>query len=147
MSSPYSPPTAPVTDPRRAPPTDPSLVTWTHLIYALHAASIVIGVLSAAFILTAFISGLPSIVAVILNYIKRSDVRGTFLDSHFSWQIRTFWFALLWFVVGAVLWAVLAIVLIGFVIGPLVMIVTGLWVVYRIARGWLALKSGDPVPS
>ena len=146
MTSPYTPPTAPVADPRGAAP-DPSLVTWTHVIYALHTASIVIGVLSAAFIVTAFISGLPSIIAVILNYIKRSDVRGTFLDSHFSWQIRTFWFALLWFVVGAVLWAVLAIVLIGFVIGPLVMIVTGLWVVYRIARGWLALKSGDPVPA
>jgi len=79
--------------------------------------------------------------------VKRSDVRGTYLDSHFRWQIRTFWFALLWFVVGALLWVLLAIVLIGFVIGPLVMIGTGLWVIYRIARGWLALRSGDPVPA
>lgn len=144
LSSPYLPPGTATGEVVR-PPADPSLVTWTHVIYALHAASIVIGVMSAAFIVTAFVSGLPSIVAVILNYVKRSDVRGTFLDSHFAWQIRTFWFALLWFVVGIVLWVVLAVVLIGFIIGPLVMIVTGLWVVYRIVRGWLALKNGDPI--
>lgn len=147
MTSPYSPPQATLDGKTGLAVPDPSLVTWTHLIYALHAASIVIGILSAAFIVTAFVSGLPSIVAVILNYVKRSDVRGTFLDSHFSWQIRTFWFALLWFVVGVVLWVLLAVVLIGFVIGPLVMIATGLWVVYRIVRGWLALKNGDRVPN
>ena len=79
------------------------LVAWTHVIYALHAASVLIGITTAAFIVTAFVFGLPSIVAVILNYVKRAEARGTFLESHFRWQIRTFWFTLLWCVIGGVL--------------------------------------------
>ncbi len=124
---------------------EPSLVTTTRVIYGVHSLSILIGVTSAAMIIGAFIFGLPSIVAVIVNYVKRSDVRGTFLESHFAWQIRTFWFAALWAVVGLLLWAVLAILLIGFVIGPAILIVTGLWVIYRIARGWLALRDGRSI--
>src|ERR671922_2148970 len=72
------------------------LVTLAHVIYGLHAFSAVMGLLTPAMIVTAFITGWPSIIAVILNYVKRSDVRGTWLESHFSWQIRTFWFGLLW---------------------------------------------------
>ena len=72
---------------------EPSLVTTTHVIYALHSLSILIGVTSAATIIGAFVFGLPSIIAVIINYVKRSDVRGTYLESHFGWQIRTVWFA------------------------------------------------------
>src|SRR3954465_12818205 len=79
------------------------LVTLAHVIYALHAFSAVTGLLSPALIVTAFLSGWPSIIAVIINYLKRSAVRGTWLDSHFGWQIRTFWFALLWLLLGGVL--------------------------------------------
>src|SRR6185295_5373097 len=68
------------------------LRAWTHVIYGLHALSVLVGVTTAAFIVTAFAFGLPSIVAVILNYLKRAEARGTFLESHFRWQIRTFWF-------------------------------------------------------
>src|SRR3989442_7871551 len=77
-------------------------ITLTHVIYALHAFSAFTGLLSSAFILTAFLTGWPSIIAVILNYAKRAEVRGTWLDSHFGWQIRTFWYALLWLLWGAV---------------------------------------------
>ncbi len=119
-----------------------SLVTLTHVVYALHAFSAITGLTTAAFIVTAFLTGWPSIIAVIINYVKRSDVRGTFLDSHFSWQIRTFWWALLWFVIGGLL----IVTLIGAVIGVPLMILTGIWVVYRIARGWLALVSRKPMP-
>ena len=63
-----------------------SLITLTHVVYALHAFSAITGLTTAAFIVTAFLTGWPSIIAVIINYVKRSDVRGTFLDSHFSWQ-------------------------------------------------------------
>src|SRR6266581_3715091 len=80
-----------------------SLITLTHVIYALHAFSAVTGLLSPAMIVTAFLTGWPSIIAVILNYVKRSEVRGTWLDSHFSWQIRSFWFAALWLAVGVIL--------------------------------------------
>ncbi|MGZ9257764.1 MAG: DUF4870 family protein, partial [Candidatus Binatia bacterium] len=69
----------------------PSLVSATHLIYALHALSLLIGITTAASIIGAFVFGIPSIIAVIINYLKRAEARGTFLESHFRWQIRTFW--------------------------------------------------------
>jgi uncharacterized membrane protein len=121
----------------------PGLITLTHVIYALHAFSALTGILSSALVVTAFLSGWPSIIAVILNYVKRSDVRGTWLDSHFSWQIRTFWFALLWLLVGAVLFATV----IGIPVAFVLWIATGLWVLYRIIRGWLALTSRKTLPA
>jgi uncharacterized membrane protein len=117
---------------------DPSLVTVTHLVYALHALSLLIGLLTAATIIGAFVFGVPSIIAVIVNYLKRGEAQGTFLESHFRWQIRTFWFALLWFVIGAMLFATF--IGIPFALG--VWLAIGLWVIYRIARGWLALRDG-----
>lgn len=121
---------------------DPSLVTLTHVIYALHTTSIVIGVVTAATIIGAFLFGIPSIIAVILNYIRRSDTRGTYLDSHFRWQIRTFWFAALWFVIAWLLIATLILAIIGF---PLLGLIA-LWVIYRVVRGWLTLKDRRPLP-
>ena len=100
---------------RRA-PVPPSLITVTRVVYALHALSILIGVFTGASIATAFVFGWPSIIAVIINYVERSDVRGTYLDSHFSWQIRTFWYALLWIILVWLLGLLLAIFLIGFAI-------------------------------
>jgi len=118
------------------------LITLTHVIYALHAFSALTGFLSSALIVTAFLSGWPSIIAVILNYAQRADVRGTWLESHFSWQIRTFWFAFLWLLAG---WVVFVTV-IGIPIALAIWIVTGLWVLYRIARGWLALLARRAMP-
>jgi uncharacterized membrane protein len=118
------------------------LITLTHVIYALHAFSAFTGLLSSALIVTAFLTGWPSIIAVILNYAKRPEVRGTFLDSHFGWQIRTFWFALLWLLVGGVAFATL----IGIVIAVGIWVITGLWVLYRIARGWMTLSERKPMP-
>jgi uncharacterized membrane protein len=119
------------------------LVTLTHVIYALHAFSALTGLASSALIVTAFLSGWPSIIAVILNYVKRSEVRGTWLDSHFSWQIRTFWFALLWLAVGGILFATV----IGIPFAIVLWLITGVWVLYRIIRGWLALLSQRTLPS
>jgi uncharacterized membrane protein len=118
------------------------LVTLTHVMYGLHAFSALMGILSAALIVTAFLFGWPSIVAVIINYIKRGEVRGTYLDSHFSWQLRTFWYSVLW---GLVL-LVLAMTIIGLVIAWPGAIVLGLWIVYRIVRGWIRLFSSQPMP-
>ena len=92
----------------------PSLVTTTQVVYALHALGLVIGAFGAATVLGSFLFGWPSIIAVIINYVKRDAVRGTWLESHFRWQIRTFWFALLWAVLVALVSAPLALVLIGF---------------------------------
>ena len=118
------------------------LVTLTHVIYGLHAFSAVTGMLSPAMIITAFLTGWPSIIAVILNYVKRSEVRGTWLDSHFSWQIRTFWFALLWLVLGGIAFATV----IGIPVAIVLWLGTGIWVLYRIIRGWMALSSRKPMP-
>jgi uncharacterized membrane protein len=119
----------------------PGTVTAAHLVYALHSVSILIGVLTAAFIVTAFVTGIPSIVAVIINYVKRDEARGTYLESHFRWQIRTFWFALLWMVVGGLLF----VTLVGIPVAFVVWIGTGLWTIYRVVRGWLALKDHMPM--
>jgi uncharacterized membrane protein len=124
----------------------PSLVTLTHVVYALHAVSLVIGAFGAATVVGSFLLGWPSIIAVIINYVKRGDVRGTYLESHFSWQIRTFWYALLWVVIAALISLPLMVVLIGFVTWPLLLFALGVWAVYRIARGWLALRDGKPMP-
>ena len=120
----------------------PGLVTLTHIIYGLHAFAIVTGILGSATIVGSFLGSLPSIVAVILNYARRSETRGTWLESHFSWQIRTFWFALLWVVIAVAL----ALTVIGFPLTIGILIGLTLWVVYRIGRGWLALNERRTVP-
>ena len=74
------------------------LYNWTAAIYALHAFSLLMGILGPVTVVGSFLTGWPSIIAVILNYVKRSEVRGTWLESHFRWQIRTFWYGLLWVV-------------------------------------------------
>lgn len=123
-----------------------SLVTVTRAVYLLHALSILIGVFTGASIIGAFIFGWPSIIAVIINYVERSDVRGTYLESHFSWQIRTFWYALLWVIIVSVVGLMLAFFLIGFAIWIIGFITLGIWVSYRIIRGWLRLNDGLPMP-
>lgn len=128
------------------PDNERSLVNTVTLVYALHALSLVIGAFGAATLIGSFIFGWPSIIAVIINYVKRSDARGSWLESHFSWQIRTFWYALLWAALVFVVSVPLALVLIGFGTWFLGMFVLGIWAIYRIARGWLALKDGKPLP-
>jgi uncharacterized membrane protein len=125
---------------------DPSLVTVTHLTYALHALGLAIGAFGAASVLGSFLFGWPSIVAVIINYVKRGDARGTWLESHFTWQIRTFWFALVWACIVGIVGLVLAIVVVGIAIWVVGLFVLGIWAIYRIARGWLALRDRRPVP-
>jgi uncharacterized membrane protein len=96
----------------------------TQVIYGLYAASLIVGV-------TYF-------VAVVINYVKRDDVAGTWLDSHFTWQIRTFWYSLLY---GA-----LCLVFIWTIVVPIVLgIFAGIWFIYRIVKGWLRLNEGKPM--
>lgn len=97
--------------------------TLGFIVYALYAAS-------------AFV-GLTAIVAIIINYVKKSDVAGTLLESHFRWQIRTFWFGLLWGVVGALT--------VFFVVGVFILIADGIWILYRIVKGALRLNDNRPM--
>jgi uncharacterized membrane protein len=127
------------------PSVDASLITYTHIIYALHAFSALIGLTSGVTIVGNFVFGLPSIVAVIMNYVRQSAVRGTFLESHFRWQIRTFWFGLLF---SVIVWAIslpLMLVLIGFGTLYIGLALIGIWLIYRVVRGWLALKDRRPM--
>lgn len=117
-----------------------SLVNWTRLIYGLHAFSLLTGILGAATVVGAFLTGWPSIIAVILNYIKRGDVRGTWLESHFRWQLRTFWFGALW--VGLCLGFVVLTLGIGILVAWIPLAFVTIWFIYRVARGWLALQEG-----
>jgi len=121
---------------------DPRHISYTHVMYLLHAVSIVMGAAGSAFIVTVFVFGLPSIVAVVMNYVRRPDVRGTWLESHFRWQLRTFWITAVLIVVSWPL--VITIVLIPFV--WIFYVVVGLWAAYRVARGWIALRDGRAMP-
>jgi uncharacterized membrane protein len=100
-----------------------SLKTLTTVVYALYAAT--------------FISGITCIIAIVINYVKKDDVAGTWLESHFRWQIRTFWYGLLWMVVGGLTWII--------VIGWIVLAVNGVWLIYRIVKGWLNLNDNKPM--
>ena len=99
--------------------------TITTAIYALYAASSVFGI--------------TAIVAIVLNYIKKEDVAGTLFESHFRWQIRTFWFGLLWGVIGAITFVL--------IIGMFILGADLIWFIYRIAKGWLSLAEGKPLPA
>ena len=95
-----------------------SAKTLTTVIYALYAAS--------------FLVGVTAIVAIVMNYVKKEDMAGTFLESHFRWQIRTFWFGLLWGVLGIFTYLI--------VVGWFVLAVNCIWIIYRIVKGWLRLN-------
>jgi uncharacterized membrane protein len=141
---------------------------YTHVMYALHALAGFIGVTSGASIIGAFVFGLPSIIAVLMNYARRDAVRGSWLESHFLWQIRTFWTAV---TVGVALF-VIAMVLSAFGVISLLStpltgaagavgagagfggawaaltlgaMLAGLWILYRVVRGWMALRDGKPM--
>lgn len=101
-----------------------SLKSLSMVIYGLYAVSLFLGI--------------TAIVAIVLNYIKRDEVRGTWLESHFRWQIRTFWWAVLWCIVGAITWI--------FLVGWLVWGVAYIWFIYRIVKGWLNLNDNKPMP-
>lgn len=123
-----------------------SLVRLTHIVYGLHAFGLAIGAFGAASVLGSFLFGWPSIIAVIINYVKRSDVQGTWLESHFRWQIRTFWFALIWALLVAAVSIPLSVILVGIGTWVAGMFILGIWAIYRIARGWLRLNSHQPMP-
>jgi uncharacterized membrane protein len=123
-------------------------VRTLHIVYGLHALGLAIGALGAASVVGSFLFGWPSIIAVIVSYMYRGDVRGTWLESHFDWAIRTFWVALAAAVVIALVSAPLVLLLgFGLLTWIVGMVVLGLWAIYRIARGWLRLNARQPMPA
>ncbi len=118
-----------------------SVLTIGHLVYGLHGAALVIGILGAATVIGSFLGSLPSVAALILSYINRSSAQGTWIESHCRWQIRTFWYALLFFLLA---WLLL-ITVIGVPVGVVVLAIVTLWLLYRITRGWVRLAKGKPM--
>jgi uncharacterized membrane protein len=127
-------------------PASDSLVRLTHLVYGLHALGLALGAFGAASVLGSFLFGWPSIIAVVINYIKRDEVQGTWLEGHFRWQIRTFWFALAWALLVAAVSIPLTLILVGFATWAMGMFALGVWAIYRIARGWLRLNDRLGMP-
>jgi uncharacterized membrane protein len=101
-----------------------SLKTIATVVYALQAVG--------------FFVGITWIVAVVMDYVKKDEAKDTWLESHFRWQIRTFWFGLLWGVIGAILFIV--------IIGWFILIADAIWIIYRIVKGWLNLAENKPIP-
>jgi uncharacterized membrane protein len=138
---------------------------YVHVMYALHALSGLMGVTSGATIVGAFVFGLPSIIAIIMNYVRRDSVRGSWLESHFLWQSRTFWSAV---VIGLALYVIgfilISMGLLGLASTPVTggagalsagaafggafltlvfgAVIAGIWILYRVIRGWMALSQG-----
>jgi uncharacterized membrane protein len=115
---------------------------WCHVMYALHALSAVGGILTSATIVGAFVTGWPSLLAVFINYATRARVGGTWLESHWRWQLRTFWYAALWALIAVLLFFTF----IGIPFAWALIVGTGLWVLYRVVRGWLVLLDGRNLP-
>jgi len=125
--------------------TDPLRRTM-HLVYGLHALGLVIGAFGAASVVGSFLFGWPSVIAVILSYLKRDEARGTWLESHFAWSIRTFWLAMGGALAVTLVSIPLAIVLVGIATWVVGLFALGLWAIYRVAHGWLRLKDGLAMP-
>ena len=119
----------------------PSLVNIAHIVYALHALGLALGAFGAASVLGSFLFGWPSIIAVILNYVKRSEARGTWVESHYRWQIRTFWFSIGWMLLAALL--VFTLVFIPISVG--IFVTVTIWLIYRIGKGWMRLRDRLPM--
>jgi len=112
-----------------------------HIVYGLHSFAIVLGIVGSTTVIGGFLGSLPSIIAVILSYVKRGDARGSWAESHFRWQIRTFWYALLWLVIAMLL----IVTLVGAPVGLAMLIAVSIWLIYRIARGWIRLLDKRPM--
>ena len=112
-----------------------------HVVYGLHSFAIAVGIVGSATVIGGFLGSVPSIIAVILSYLKSGDAGDSWAESHFRWQIRTFWYALLWLLIAMLL----LVTLVGAPVGLAMLITITVWLVYRIGRGWLRLFGRQPM--
>ena len=123
-----------------------SLISTTLVVYALFGVAAIAGLVSSGFPLVAPLMGVIGIVALILAYVKRSDAAGTWLASHYRWLIRTFWFSLLWGMVGGLVLVTLGLILVGIPIAIGIWVITTIWVIYRLLRGYVLFNDSKLVP-
>lgn len=100
-----------------------SLLRLTHVIYGLQGFALIVV--------------LPYFIAIIFNYVKKDEVKGTWLESHFQWQIRTFWLNLLWVIIGLFTLSIF--------VGRIILFATICWYIYRVLKGWLYLNDNKPI--
>ena len=131
---------SPVEETQSEEPANSALLA-AHVVYGLHSVAIVLGILGSATVIGGFVGSFPSIIAVIINYLKRGSARGSWAASHYRWQIRTFWFALLWLLIAVLL----IVTVVGAPFGLALLAAVTLWLIYRIARGWLRLLDRQPM--
>lgn len=124
----------------------PGLVTYVQIMYVLHGVAVLGGVITSATIVGSFLFSAPSIIAVIMNYIRRNEARGSWLESHFRWQLRTFWVVLALSIAALLAFGWLALFLVGIPLLMLSFFLIGVWAAYRIIRGWLALQAERAMP-
>jgi uncharacterized membrane protein len=134
----------PVSPPPGAP--SPSLISTTLIIYGLYGLAAVLALAAHGFPPIAPLGGIAGILAIIMAHVKRSEAAGTWLASHYRWLIRTFWFSVLWGVIGGIIFVLLFIIIVGIVIAYAIWIATTLWVLYRLIKGYLLFKDSQPVP-
>ncbi len=116
------------------------------LAYALFAFGAALDLLRSGFATPAPLLTLFCIIGVVVCYVKRADARGTWVASHFTWLIRTFWWSLFWTMIGFLILITLGLILIGIPIAFGIFIVVDIWVIYRIVKGYLHFKESQPIP-
>jgi uncharacterized membrane protein len=123
-----------------------SLISTTLVVYALYGVAAVFGLVSSGFPLIAPFFGVLGLIAIIIAYVNRGEAAATWLASHYRWLIRTFWFSMLWAVLGWLVLVVLGLILIGIPIAFGIWIAASVWVIYRIVRGYMLFKDSKPIP-
>ena len=125
----------------------PSLISTTLIIYGLYGAAAVVALAAHGFPPIAPLGGIVGLVAIIMAHVKRGDAAGTWLASHYRWLIRTFWFSVLWGLLGGVIFVLLfVVVFLGPILAVGIWIATTIWVLYRLIRGYLLFKESKPIP-
>lgn len=132
--------------PQSAPGTSTAPVSAGVLAYALFGIAAIVALASSGLPLVAPLTGILGIIAVIVCYAKRDEAAGTWVASHFTWLVRTFWWSLLWAIVGWIVLFTLGLILIGIPIAFAIWFVAGLWVIYRVVRGYLLFKDSKAIP-
>src|SRR5690242_13188957 len=122
-------------------------ISATLVVYILFGLAAVVALVGHGMAVGAPLLTLIGIVAVIIAYVKRDDARGTWTESHLTWLIRTFWWSFLWNCIGWLILFTLGLVLIGIPIAIAIWVITTIWVIYRLIRGYLYFKDSQPIPA
>lgn len=126
---------------------DPRLVIWTHMMYALHAVSIAVGVVTTALGHRTFLFGISSVAAIVMNLIRRPQVRGSWLQSHFDWQLHTFGWVLAGLVAASLAFGSIVLIFTRVPLLEISFLLLGTWTGIRAARGWVALREARAIAS